>query len=273
MKLFGMQKNNLGLIHTSKLNNFRYLTDKALNEFKLEVLMESLEKILSFAGLNTEEEVKNHFYKVSDYLFSNVAITSLKFGSFNITDLELYLYNNKDFKDPFMTARHHTQLTSGHFYVHRSKKNHKLFKQPNFIGLDITCGDAFSCYGGLLIRAIKNIETGEEINGCAKVLNHLISGPSSSKLISKKWSNEELSFLKEVDDSSVQICSTFHLTEISSLNFDHIYIGERDHGQEVELANHQLFNSYKLKTVSPLKEKIPKKFEKQLLAQQKLKAA
>jgi hypothetical protein len=86
----------------------------------------------------------------------------------------------------------------------------------------------------------------------------LVSGPDTSKLISKKWSEEELSFLREVDDSSIQSCSVFHLSEIPSLNLDHVYIGEREHGQDVESANHQLFNSYKLKTLSPLKEKIPK---------------
>jgi hypothetical protein len=148
--------------------------------------MTDLGKFLSFGKLNDINEIQSHFYEVSHKLFSSYLLQTKDNEQFYITDLELYLYNKDSIQDPFMTARHHTQLTSGHFYVHRSKKNHKEFKQPNFIGLDITCGSPFECFGGLLIRAIKNKETGEEINGCAKVLNYLISGAQDGKLISKK---------------------------------------------------------------------------------------
>lgn len=105
-----------------------------------------------------------------------------------------------------MTARHHTQLTSGRFYVHRSKKNHKKFKQPNFIALDITWGSPFECFGGLLIIEIKNVGTDEEVNECAKVLNRLISGREETKLISKKWIQDDLNSFSELDDSSIFDC-------------------------------------------------------------------
>ncbi len=217
--------------------------------------MSNIKSLLDFTKLKGPNEVQSRFSEVAAKLFSSYVFETQNGEKFNITDLELYLHNKDTFQDPFMTARHHTQLTSGYFYIHRSKKNNKQFKRPNFIGLDITCGSAFECFGGLLIRAIKNTETGKEIDGCAKVLNYIVSGVEDCKLISKKWSESDLKVLGEIDDCSISNCSVLKLVDCENLNIDHFFIGERAHGQSLDTSKHEEYSSYNLKAISPISEK------------------
>ncbi|MDC1173903.1 hypothetical protein OAT67_00795 [Bacteriovoracaceae bacterium] len=124
----------------------------------------------------------------------------------------------------------------------------------------MTCGSPFECFGGLLIRGIKNLETKEEVNGCAKVLNHLISGKENTKLISKKWNQDELIALTELDDSNIFDCQVFQLIpNDSQVRQTHIFIGTREHGQKVEKSIEQNYSSYSLKAISSLSIKSSKR--------------
>jgi hypothetical protein len=116
---------------------------------------------------------------------------------YRIVELEYY-YSSPDHPDPYV----HLDPHQSHWmcwYFHR--QNGKSYKGGTYKGLDISIGDIGSPIdstgesegatakgrkkraagaGGLLIRSILNIETGEVIQGPCKVVNELLLNSSSS---------------------------------------------------------------------------------------------
>jgi hypothetical protein len=237
--------------------------------------MGKLVELLDFGKLNNFNEVYEHFYKVSAELFYAHEIHNSKGDKFVITDVELYFHNSDFCEDPFMGSRHHTQLTNGRFYIHRNSKNNHSFKKPSYVGLDFTCGNYNGCFGGLLIKAIKNVKTGEEIIGSAKVLNTLIGTKKNESLREKSWSNSELLKLYEIDDVNIfknKIITLKLLTKRQENS--EIYIGKRENLKKVDSPKKLKFESVKFKAVSNLSDRKKDKYELyQSLVEKNLKAA
>ncbi|CAK7994949.1 Hypothetical protein POVR1_LOCUS467 [uncultured virus] len=107
------------------------------------------------------------FNKIADTLMNSYM---LKVGEtmFQLTEIEFY-YNCKEHPDIFAHSDE-TQLTCGQWYFHRTGNS---FRGGNYKGLDITFG--VTGYGGILIRAMKNQQTGEYVDGPCKVVDKILS--------------------------------------------------------------------------------------------------
>jgi hypothetical protein len=222
--------------------------------------MSNLAELLDFSEIQDIGSLYNHFYKVSAEIFYGHEIKTQKGEHYYITDLELYLHNPALFEDPFMGARHHTQLTNGRFYVHRNSRNNHSFKRPSYIGLDITCGNSNGCFGGLLIKGIQNVKSGEEISGSAKVLNRLIGTKPCENLKTKSWSNTELLRLHRIDDVNIFKSDVVTLEQSDKLkSSNEIYIGKRDSLKKVNLHKKVKVEKYKLKSSSKYSQNIKRK--------------
>lgn len=160
--------------------------------------MADLKSLLDFKEFRSVSEIEHHFYEIAKNLFYKYELQTNSGQSLKITELELYIYHGAGFKDEGM-HKHHSQMTSGRFYVHRHHQNQSVFKKPSYIGIDITCGSPFSCYGGILIRETKK---GDEFLSCSKTVLELI-GSQYTDLRKKKWNEEEISCLHHLDDTSI----------------------------------------------------------------------
>jgi len=160
--------------------------------------MVDLKSMLDFTEFKNVKDIEHHFYKIAQHLFYNYELQTKSDQALKITDLELYIYHGDGFKDEEM-HKHHSQMTSGRFYVHRHHQNQSVFKKPSHIGIDITCGSPFSCYGGILIRETKK---GDEFLSCSKTVLELI-GSQYTDLRRKRWDESEVALLHKLDDSSV----------------------------------------------------------------------
>jgi 3-methyladenine DNA glycosylase Mpg len=85
-----------------------------------------------------------------------------------IREIEFYYHSNKH-PDTF-THCDKEQINSGLWYFH--KQNGKSYKGGSFKGLDISCGNDESSYGGILIRSISKDD--EFIEGPCKVVDKIL---------------------------------------------------------------------------------------------------
>ncbi len=86
----------------------------------------------------------------------NNSVLKVGQNEYRLTEIEFYLFKEAGFPDPY-THRNPLQLTSNHWYFHRSSKNH-ILKPVNRIGLDLTCGiESEQVFGGILIRGMMDI--------------------------------------------------------------------------------------------------------------------
>lgn len=160
--------------------------------------MADLKSLLDFKDYKSLHEIEDHFYTIAKHLFYKHDLLTFSGESLKITDLELYIYHSEGFKDEGM-HKHHSQMTSGRFYIHRHHQNQSSFKKPSYIGIDITCGSPFSCYGGILIRETKK---GDDYLSCSKTVLEII-GSKYTDLRKKKWNESEISLLHRLDDTSI----------------------------------------------------------------------
>ncbi|GAB5357691.1 hypothetical protein AAMO2058_000396200 [Amorphochlora amoebiformis] len=98
-----------------------------------------------------------------------------------VVEVEAYLYsqNHQDLCSYYTYFRftHQDDLqreTSGNWYFHRQGKTKKTFKGGSFMGLDITMGKAGLNTGGLLIRSIADVRSGEVIEGPCNVVKKVL---------------------------------------------------------------------------------------------------
>ena len=219
--------------------------------------MADLKSLLDFKEFKSVQEIEHHFYEIAQHLFYKFELQTKSGASLKITDLELYIYHGDGFKDQGM-HRHHSQMTSGRFYVHRHHQNQSVFKKPSYIGIDITCGSPFFCYGGILIRETKK---GDEYLSCSKTVLELIDSRYTD-LRKKKWDEHEISLLHKLDDTSIFDGATC-LKEVPSVNPDTtIWTGHRDSKND-----QNPFTKHEFKVVSSLGSKSKKGLEKVILNQ------
>lgn len=110
----------------------------------------------------------NDFDQLADYILNNVVISSND-KQFRICELEMYYYNDTH-KDEYV-HKSHDQKGYEKFYFH--KYHNGTFKSGTFKGLDIALGNA-NTYFGILIRSLKNVETGEFTEGSCNCVTQLL---------------------------------------------------------------------------------------------------
>jgi hypothetical protein len=147
--------------------------------------------------------------------------------SYRIVELEYY-YSSPEHPDPYV----HLDPHQSHWmcwYFHR--QNGKAYKGGTYKGLDISIGDIGSPIGsessssrtkktsavpggagGLLIRSLLNIETGEVIQGPCRVVNELLSLHNNSSPLSVHELVTELQNSALSDSLPVSITSQDRLT-------------------------------------------------------------
>lgn len=211
--------------------------------------MSDLKHLLDFTDFKTTEDIQEHFYKIAQALFYQYELKSSGGQILRITDVELYIHHKDGFKDKAMNRPHHTQMTSGRFYIHRHHHNQSVFKKPSHIGLDITCGSPFACYAGILIRETKK---GDEFLSCSKTVLEMI-GSTDDNIRTKKWNDIEIAKLRELDDTNI-FTDKFCLSPVEYAQAMPVWSLPR----KVESIGHSVFSRCEFRAMSEFSSKSKK---------------
>jgi hypothetical protein len=136
---------------------------------------------------------KNQFNKLAKFLLFNTCL-SINGTEYRMLEIELYIYN--DNHPDIFTHCHDEQKNMLTWYFHQMSNKAHSYKGGTFKGLDITCAvkldkeensdesddsddsddetNESESYGGILIRAIMNEETGDVIEGPCNVVNEIL---------------------------------------------------------------------------------------------------
>lgn len=221
--------------------------------------MADLKSLLDFKDYKSLHDIEEHFYTIAQHLFYDYDLLTLSGESLRITDVELYIFHSNGFKDEGM-HKHHAQMTSGRFYIHRHHQNQNSFKKPSYIGIDITCGSPFSCYGGILIRETRK---GDDYLSCSKTVLELI-GSKYTDLRKKKWDDREKALLHELDDTSI-FTGPALLKRIPSENCESTIWSAKRESQ----MDQNLFGKHEFRAISNYASKSKKGLEKIIFNQSK----
>jgi hypothetical protein len=151
-------------------------TDSPKSRGQTDLLYSSLLKIVDEASDQTQLE--KGFNKVAKLLLlqSNLIVAN---KAYELLDIEFYFYNEKIHPDPYSHSFQYAssvrkkQSVTGSWYFHRFTGIEKYTHTRR--GLDITYGDGEKQrYGGILIRAIKNLQENRIISGPSRVVGEII---------------------------------------------------------------------------------------------------
>ncbi len=120
-----------------------------------------------FKRLIKEDYYNNWFTDIARELLTNNVLV-ISGNDYQIIEIEFY-YHSKEHPDIYC-HKSKEQLTNGGWYFHRIKSASKRFTLK---GLDITFGNNRN-YGGILIRAIKNLKTNSFIEGPSKTVDMIL---------------------------------------------------------------------------------------------------
>ncbi len=150
--------------------------DSLRSDSQTGLLYSSLLKIVNEAS--DAEQLEHGFNVVAKLLLlqSNLMVAG---KAYQILDIEFYFYNEKIHPDPYSHSFQYAsrvrkkQSVTGSWYFHRFTGIEKYTHTRR--GLDITYGDGTKeRYGGILIRAIKNLQDGRIISGPSRVVSEII---------------------------------------------------------------------------------------------------
>jgi hypothetical protein len=151
-------------------------TDLTKSNSQPDFLYSSLLKLVDEAS--DQEQLEKGFNKVARLLLlqSNLIVAN---KAYELLDIEFYFYNEKIHPDPYSHSFQYAssvrkkQSVTGSWYFHRFTGIDKYTHTRR--GLDITYGDGEKeRYGGILIRAIKNLQNGRIISGPSRVVAEII---------------------------------------------------------------------------------------------------
>jgi len=115
----------------------------------------------------TVADFQAKFDEIATTLMNNY-ILDIKGKAHRLAELEFYL-NDDNHKDAF-THGDEQQLTHGQWYFHKVGTG---YKGGSYKGLDITFSKRG--YGGILIRAVVNLENDEYLEGPCNVVDHILT--------------------------------------------------------------------------------------------------
>lgn len=115
----------------------------------------------------TRVEVEDSFQEIALALM-NSTLLEINGQDYKISEVEFY-FQNEFFNDPFVHCQPR-QKQVNQWYFHRKGDG---FKDGKIKGLDITIGNE-NAFGGMLIRGIENVQTGEVIDGPSLVVDAIL---------------------------------------------------------------------------------------------------
>lgn len=119
-----------------------------------------------------EKDIETQFGHIADRLMNEVAVV-VDETRFRLTEIEFYLFHPDKHPDPFVHCNER-QKTSMQWYFHESG-----------YGVDLTFGcDEY--YGGILIRGLRNIQSGEPYSGPWKSMYALLSAMKGAEVQQSK---------------------------------------------------------------------------------------
>lgn len=151
-------------------------TDLPKSNSQCDLIYSSLLRIVDDAS--DQKQLEKGFYEVASLLLlqSNLMVAG---KAYELMDIEFYFYNEDIHPDPYSHSFQYAssvrkkQSITGSWYFHRFTGIEKYTHTRR--GLDITYGDGEKeRYGGILIRAIKNLQDGRIISGPSRVVAEVI---------------------------------------------------------------------------------------------------
>lgn len=160
--------------------------------------------------------IENNIAQIINELMNKHSL-NINGEKWRLCEVELYLYN-REHPDPF-THKNKDQKTVGEWYFH---KFGNTYKGGTFKGLDFTFGK--DCYGGILIRAIKNTVKNERIEGPCKVVDYILQKNNKESI--KEFVDYELKKHKMKTFNALNKNSGLFIESDNDLQED-IYTGPR----------------------------------------------
>lgn len=133
-------------------------------------------------------EIGKSFDQIADYLFHQTYI-QVGTAQYQLTEIEFYYYDMEEHPDSY-AHKNEVQLDLGNWYFHGS-------------GLDITFGNKEKrIYGGILIRGIKNLDTGIHTSGPINTVRELMQ---NFKLVTE---GQKMQLIEQDAKNNTQIIKT-----------------------------------------------------------------
>lgn len=156
---FGNYKNTSEVIRTLKAEGVKYLDEFLSSVSKHTEDGHSPQLTRFLKEINEKETFKSpeeFFASLTDNLMNHLYL-AIGESAYRITECEIY-YKHSDHQDPYVHCGEQ-QLTSGQLYLNKAG------------GLDITIGNSEDeTWGGILIRGIRNLKTGEYTNKITEIV-------------------------------------------------------------------------------------------------------
>lgn len=152
-------------------------TNPPKSNLQTDILYSTLLKIVN--ETKNQAQLENGFIQAAKLLLlqSNLLVSN---KAYQLLDIEFYFYNEKIHPDPYSHSFQYAssvrkkQSVTGSWYFHRFTGIEKYTHTRR--GLDLTYGDGEKeRYGGILIRAIKNLQDNRIIYGPSRVVAEIIS--------------------------------------------------------------------------------------------------
>lgn len=153
---------------------------------------------LNIPSRECKEDYLAEFDWIAKMLLNDYQLVTPK-NNYIIREIEFYYYSN--IHQDCYCHKSPRQLTNSNLYFHRFK-DHEKYQRLKQKGIDITIGDGKNCYGGILIRAIQNINSGDVFTGIGNITNLLIEEIGGTAMISRLYSMDNCIFN---EDSSLRL--------------------------------------------------------------------
>lgn len=198
-------------------------------------------------------DIESAFQDIAHVLINHTQLV-IKDESYRIMEIEFYYDNGDSFKDPYIHADER-QKTSDNWYFHRKGDG---YSDGKIKGLDLTFGNETSL-GGILLRGLENITTGEYIDGPSRIVNKILEKNAVTRVVEIAPQLEELKasdlsnllHLKDYESPVFQIpikCPRVGLTlkskkELEQMRYILRYYRFLADPKKTEIHNHSIFLS------------------------------
>ena len=154
---------------------------------KTDILYSTLLKIVN--DTKNQAQLEKGFIRAAELLLLQTTLI-VSDNSYQLLDIEFYFYNEKIHPDPYSHSFQYAsrvrdkQSVTGSWYFHRFTGIDRYTHTRR--GLDLTYGDGEKeRYGGILIRAIKNLQNDRIISGPSRVVGEIISAAKNPSQIER----------------------------------------------------------------------------------------
>lgn len=153
-----------------------------------------MNNLLNMKTFKSREEYHSEFDRIAKKILNACELRTPTSNTYLIREIEFY-YHTDNHTD-YYCHKNSEQLNNSTFYFHRFKDPEKYLRLKQK-GIDITFGNQSRCeYGGILIRAIQNINSGDIFTGIGKLTNHIIAEIGGPKEIQQLYDTKNAAFNK-----------------------------------------------------------------------------